>query len=368
MTKKKGLFMVQLPPPVHGVSIISQLIIQSKYINENIDIDVIPINTSNTLKQINEFSLLKFFKITANCVKLFLKLLKNKYDFVYFTSNLQGLAFYRDIFYIAIIKTFGVPRIYHLHGYTFLASSKYFFKMALCKWYFVDAKVIILANSFYQDISTLVKERNKFILHNGVPLNVSPDKIESIIKDRKNKEICTILFLSNIMESKGATVLLKALRLLKNESSNFKAIFAGEWINEEYKNIFVQLMHEYGLDNYIEFKGFCSGTKKDGVFKQSDIFVFPTLRDTWAIVILEAMEYALPVISSEEGAIPEIIKNGQEGYIVKKNDYTALAEKMKLLINDKQLRLKIGENARYKLINNYTFDEYERNFIKIINS
>lgn len=366
--KKKGLFMVQLPPPIHGVSVISQLITQSKYINEKIDIDIIPINSSLSLDEINEPSFRKIFKIVDNCVKLFLKLLKNRYEFVYFTSNLQGWAFYRDILYIAIIKLFKIPKFYHLHGYAYLSQQKRRFKTGLCKWYFKGAKVIILADSLYNDISSLVEEKNKFILHNGIPITVSQDKFNSIVKERQNQQTCRILFFSNIMESKGATVLLKALCLLKDKGCIFKAIFAGKWINQDYKIIFTQLTHNFCLDKHIELKGFCSGKRKEEVFSQSDIFVFPTLKDTWAIVILEAMEYALPVVSSEEGAIPEIITDGKEGYIVKKNDYITLAEKIETLINDKQLRLKLGENARKKVLENYSFTEYEKNFIKIINS
>lgn len=83
-------------------------------------------------------------------------------------------------------------------------------------------------------------------------------------------------------------------------------------------------------------------------WRNTDIFVFPTFysNETFGLVNLEAMEYSLPVISTNEGGIPDVVINGETGYTVEKNNPEALAEAIELLFKNPKLRIQMGQAGR----------------------
>jgi glycosyltransferase involved in cell wall biosynthesis len=98
---------------------------------------------------------------------------------------------------------------------------------------------------------------------------------------------------------------------------------------------------------------------------KSDIFTLPTYTECFPLSIVEAMQASLPVISTDEGAIPDIVDDNETGFIVNKKDPEDLADKLKILIEDKDLRLKMGQRGREKFLNNYTFEIFEKNMDQV---
>ena len=89
-------------------------------------------------------------------------------------------------------------------------------------------------------------------------------------------------------------------------------------------------------------------------------FVFPTYKEVFGLVNLEAMQWGLPIISSNEGAIPEVVLNGTTGYIVDPKDYAQIADHVLRLINDDQLRTRMGRAGREAYERSYTIESYEK--------
>ena len=85
--------------------------------------------------------------------------------------------------------------------------------------------------------------------------------------------------------------------------------------DEEYAH---DLLRHWGIEDYVEFHGATTGEAKRQAFVEADIFVFPTFFpvETFGIVNIEALEAGLPVITTPVAAIPEIIKDGINGYLV----------------------------------------------------
>ncbi|GAI08660.1 unnamed protein product, partial [marine sediment metagenome] len=102
------------------------------------------------------------------------------------------------------------------------------------------------------------------------------------------------------------------------------------------------------ISRYIEFLGYLRGEEKIQVFITSDIFILPTYHpEGFPYAILEAMSAGLPIISTPIGAIPEIIEDGANGFLIPPKIPYILAEKILTLIEDKSLREKMGaENMK----------------------
>ncbi len=109
------------------------------------------------------------------------------------------------------------------------------------------------------------------------------------------------------------------------------------------------------------------GEEKSRLFLQADIFCFPTYYppEAFPLVLLEAMQFGKPVVSTYEGAIPEIVDEGVTGFLVPPKDFHALSEKLEILIADSELRERMGKAGRMKFFEKYTVDIFERNLLKV---
>ena len=85
------------------------------------------------------------------------------------------------------------------------------------------------------------------------------------------------------------------------------------------------------------------------LYAESDLFVLPTLADCFGIAFVEAMATGLPVVATNVGGVPDILDDGQQGFVIQPNDGAALAQRIERLLADATLRLSMGKHARQKV-------------------
>jgi glycosyltransferase involved in cell wall biosynthesis len=360
MNKKKILCFLKLPPPVSGATKMNSLVNDSQLLRMNFDVSVIAAQYSEDSKSLGKPRFGKIIKFILFFFRLTRELIINRPDVVYFQLSPLGLAFIRDFIFIFLIKFFQIKILFHLHGKGIKkkAASNRFLKLVYT-FAFHNEYLICLSELLKEDIDS-VYSGTPFILPNAIkPLHftVMP----------KNDQLPQILFLSNLFISKGIFIFLDALSILNKERINFRSIIVGAEgdvsIEDLYKKIDL-----YGLGDVVEYIGAKYESEKLAILNSSDVLVFPTLEDVWGLVILEAMYCGIPVIASHEGAIPEIIDDGKTGFLVPKNDSTAIATKIEALLTDSTLRIAMGEESQRKFHLHYTDAVFENNLVKIFNS
>ena len=94
--------------------------------------------------------------------------------------------------------------------------------------------------------------------------------------------------------------------------------------------------------------------EKDVYFKQAEAFVLPSFNEAFPLVNIEAMEYKLPIVSTNVGGIPDEVVDGKNGYIIKDKDSQSLADSLCKLLGDESLRQKMGENGFQKFKAKFT--------------
>jgi len=354
---KKILFMLHLPPPVHGVSQINTIIKNSTIINNNLECDYINIATASDINDLGTQRIGKYLQIIKLIMSMFKHLISKKYDLIYITPSIPGIGFYKDSIFIILGKIFKKKIICHLHIQGFKKDAESTLKKKYYLSVFNGVKVVHLAESLYKDIETLVDKNNVYFIANGI-IPVDNSELNKKLDSNSNK--FEILFLSNMIEFKGPFLLLEALSNLLDRYNDIHITFIGKWQDEEFKRKFLDYVIEHSLEKYISVLGGIYGSDKNQYFRNANTFILPTRFEAFPLVLLEAMEFSLPVISTNEGAIPDIIDNNSTGFIIEKNNSLELIEKIEILINNKLLQKSLGENARKKFEENYSSNIMEQ--------
>ena len=160
--------------------------------------------------------------------------------------------------------------------------------------------------------------------------------------------------------------MLDACRILAGEGLSFRCVLAGKLTQDYPGNTLSEEICEKGLEGIVEYTGEKYGEDKWDAFSQADVFVHPSYNDCFPLVLLEALGAGLPVVSTMEGGIPDIVRNGETGFLCPPRDADALADRISQLLMDPDLRLRMGDAARRDYEARFTRKQFEENFFSVI--
>lgn len=350
------LFILHLPPPVHGAAMMGKYIRDSKLINDSFDCHYINLATAKSLQDIGKGSVRKIWIFARLLINIIREVRRVKPQLVYVTPNACGGAFYKDFVVVQTLKTLGCKVVAHYHNKGVATRQDKWFDDILYRHFFKGIKVILLAEALYHDIRKYVDRKNVFICPNGIPETpgVEPEA-------ERHNSIPHLLFLSNLLVSKGVLILLDACKILKGKGYSFVCEFVGGETAEINADRFEEEVRKRELNGISVYKGKKYGEDKTHAFENADIFVFPTFyaNECFPVVLLEAMQYGLPCISTNEGGIADIIDDGQTGFIVERKNAEALSEKIEILINNADMRMKMGQKGKLKFRRKFTAEHFE---------
>ena len=360
--KPKVLFIVPLPPPVHGSSMMCQYIKDSELINSSFSCDYVNLSVSRSMSEVHSFRWIKIWRFLCAYLLVMWKLLTNRYALCY-----VALAFHKSLLkdapFVLLCKLFRRKVVIHLHGKGASEDAKKSFYRWLLKLTFSNTKVIMLSWLLYPDVEQFVKREDVAICPNGIPeLN------KEVQRKIKENVVPRLIFLSNLIVSKGVLVLLDALKILKDKRYSFVCDFVGGETNEIDAKRFEDEVKVRKLNRLVIFHGKKYGDDKNQILEYSDIFVLPTSNDCFPLVLLEAMQNHLPCISTNIGGIKDVVKDGENGLICENNNPDSLANSIQRLLDEPKLRRKMGENGYEKYKETFTIGAFEVNLTSILQS
>lgn len=363
--KSKILFILHLPPPVHGSSMVGKYLKDSEIIRASFDREFINLSTSRTVDEIGKNPIFKIYRYILIILKIIFKIIRYNPDIVYLAITAKGAGFFKDFPVALIVKLFCKKLVLHYHNKGVHLKQHLFFYDLMYRVLFKKTKVILLANKLYNDIAKYVEEKNVFICPNGIPLSNFNVKISEKIE--KN-EVSKLLFLSNLIKSKGVYILLEALNILNAKGVKFQCNFVGGEgdITSTRLNSKISSLN---LEHCVNYLGKKYDRDKFKIFQKSDLFILPTYyhNECFPLVVLEAMQHGLPVISSDEGGISEIVDNNVTGFVLDELSPKNLAKKIKELVENNQMSKNMGKKGKLKFNKLYTLEIFENRIITILN-
>jgi len=233
-------------------------------------------------------------------------------------------------------------------------SNRYLVDKVLSK-----ARVIITPSRYYVEESKFLKKyRAKLIeIPNGIDLEIfnipySKDECRKLLGLDNTKKL--VLYLSALYPLKGPQILLKAIpEIIKTHKDTF-FVFVGGGEVDKYK----KLAEELGIQDWVRFTGYVEEKLKPLYYKASDIFVLPSIEtfEVFPLALLEAAASGLPMVVSDLNAFKCIIEDGYNGIVTRRGDPKALADAIIYLLENEDVRKKMGKNARRK-VENYSWEK-----------
>ncbi len=263
----------------------------------------------------------------------------------------SGLAFWKAGIFILLGKLFGAGTVAHLHGGMF---DKYY---AACrpwtrKWigrFFASSDMVVaLSEKWRQFLLTEVRGDFRVEIASNPVDRLFAEALEagqSAVSDGKK----VILFLGSLGRRKGVFDILQAAPAIFEKHPDARIIFAGAEESRGEKLRIDELCREKRLDEKATFIGVVTGRKKLSVFQNAMIYVLPSYGENLPFSLLEAMSLGLPVVTTPVGAIPEIVKDGENGFLVDPGDIRALASRVDRLLSDEPLRRAMAAANRARI-------------------
>ena len=224
--------------------------------------------------------------------------------------------------------------------------------------------VVVAPCRFIADLYKVKNEKLR-IIYNGIDLNDFSSKRDGWIKREYGISEDSILvgFFGGFSWRKGGRFFLESLPLVLQKRRDIVYIFAGGYENEI----------KEAKERYKEFQKnlLFLGRRFDvpGIMKEMDILVVPSLSDTTPNVILESYACGVPVIASNVGGIPEIVKDKETGFLIPPGNALSIAETVLMLCEHPSLREELSKNA-LKISTYYSkerlAEEYEKVFLELL--
>lgn len=230
----------------------------------------------------------------------------------------------------------------------------------------MSEKIIITQPKYFDRSPYLKKYREKIEV---VPVGVDINKFKPLNVDEEEHTLFFLSVLDKFHEYKGLKYLLKALRIVKNEIKDIKLIIGGEG---ELKTYYQELANHLGVGGNVNFVGFIPDDKLVEYYNRCSIFVLPSYssdQEGFGIVLLEALACGKPVVTTEIVGISEDVRKSNAGIIVKPHDVESLADAIIRILQDDNLRKKMGKNGR-KIAEKYSWkniaDMMEKIYIELL--
>jgi len=368
------LVLGQVPPPYHGQAVMISTWLSG--VHRDISIDFVPMRYSESVDEVGRFRLKKIYSLVGLLGSAISRLVTASIDVVYYPPAGAGREpLVRDILSLLVLRRFRRPIVFHFHAMGLEATyrslgrlSRWFFRAA----YFRPDVCICLAASNVAEVAFLQPAKTMVIPY-GIPDleevgtfskslgngGAHPTAVSEPLSASGAPE-ATVLFLGNLIPTKGVWRLLRLALRLGQAGENAKVVLIGAPPDSATMAEYRQ--HPAVASGRATFLGPLIGREKEAWLQSADVFCFPSSYESenFPVVLIEALRAGLPVVSTNWRGIPEIVEEARTGLLVDPEDEELLFQRVLWLLRDERLRRSMAMAARASYVERFTADEYVR--------
>lgn len=345
----------QTPPPVHGQALAIQRLVRARF--ERIVVHHVPMDFSTDMEEVGRVRLRKVWRLLRLVWRVLRMRFRTGARVLYYPPAGPVLVpVLRDMMFLSVVRPFFPTVVFDFHaaGLWDMEPRLPAPLRPVFRWAYHDAALAIHKYPQPPNQRTLAAQRCVV-----VPYGIE-DEFPAYEATQRQSQGFTLLFVGILTASKGIWTLLDALVELHGRGVGARAVFIGEFASDRTAAEWRERVVRPGLGERVQHLGRLEGDAKWREFRQADVFCFPSEYENEALplVVIEAMQFALPVVASDWRGIPSLVQDGVTGFLIGPRDPIALADRLERLAGDGTLRTRMGSEGRQRYLERFTVEAH----------
>ncbi len=354
-----------LPPPNFGHSMMYKMLMESSFVT-TFDITFLDMKFWSYAKH-KRITPDKIFKMVRYWLQFVGRIITKRPRYVLFNMSFDKMPFLKDYLFCVTGWALGRRIVLHDMGQylpELHASAGPVLRVLIGQLLSITHAIIVMGEKVRVDYTPFYDPKRIVVVPGSVE-----DSVDVLVTVQKDKDTVEVLYFSFLSVTKGIWTALKAIPIVIKANPKVHFTFGGPIESPELHAQMDAFIKEHHLEQNVTYVGYVGDVPgRTLCYRSSDIFIFPTHRDVFGLVLLHAMAESLPVVASIEGTIPEIIEDKVNGLLFEKGNETLLARNILTLAADQALRKKMGESSRHRYLGYYAPEVYGRNMVEAFRS
>ena len=340
------LVVSQLPPPVHGSTVMTKMLID---VMGELGHDVVLVDRrfSRDTSEVGRPGVRKGLAAIGLIARLWMALKKEKPPRAVFFCTNRTFSFLVDWILSEVLRRSGTPYINYIHtsGYTQLAARGRVWALLVARLLGGAEHTVCLSASMFEDVEPWVAKHLHTVIPNATrPAPPATATATPFLGDGP------VLFMSNLMEEKGIREFVELGLVLCQNDASVQFLIAGGTSDRHLLGELTERVSASGHADRILFNGPADQIQKWDLLRSCRLLVFPSRYrfEAQPLTLIEAMSQGTPILATRVGAIPDLLDSGRAGRLVPVDDFEALLEATAELIVQPEALADLGTNARHQ--------------------
>ena len=350
----------QTPPPFGGQAVMIRKFLDGSY--SGLRLFHVRLAFSDSMEEVGRFSMKKVGVLLATILRIWVARFRYRTPVLYYPpSGPNKVPVLRDLVLLCSTRWIFAQVVFHFHagGVSGFAGQlpawlRPFFRLAYGR-----PTLAIRTAEQNPDDGAALGAAHDVVVPNGVRDMRGSVPEPSFTSDGT----IVLLFTGVLIPSKGVRVLLEAVQMLIAQGQDVRLELMGRWGDAGFQQETMRFVEANGLAERVLFLGEKRDTEKFRHFAECDIFCFPSYfeAESFGLVLVEAMMFSKPVVTTRWRGIPSVVQDGVNGFKVPIRDARAVADKIRVLIGDPDLRRRMGAEGRRIFEERFTLERFHRN-------
>lgn len=338
MKSLRVLMAGHLPPPMSGIGTYYQTLLDSS-LPKRVNLQFI--DTSSRRRpgsETGKWSFSNLMSAIGDCVRFTRAALEYKPEICHIATSV-GLSFLKHSVCVVAARILGSKVLLHPH-----CSFYFFYERRGKAWQWFVRKVIglchgvVVLSNEWKGLEEAVPTRRLYYLPNAINLSSYEESGREKIASENDKPCLDVLYLGHLGKDKGSFDLICAAKtILRQEQGVVFNLVGQEQVVGDMQQLKAEVM-DAGLESSIFIRSAVTGEEKTGLFRSADLFVYPSYHEGMPMAVMEAMACGLPIIATQVGGLPDLVRPGVNGLLVPAGQPDQLANAIHQLVANPQMR------------------------------
>lgn len=354
-----------LPPPIGGMATYYQTLLNSS-LSKHVDYRFVQTSSQKRrLANSGRFTASNLIAAVRDCVR-FTHALASFHPQIVHIGTAFGLSFLKNSYCVLISRLLRKQVLLHPHC---SLSFLYFDRSKTWQWFFRQVirrtnGIVVLSQEWFQ-LESIVPGCKVFYLPNAVNLAEYREVFENRKAGSHRRDPLSILYLGYLGKAKGSFDLLEAAK--QTEERGVKMIFnlVGSELTPGELNLLHEKIQTLHLKAFVKLHEPVYDADKMALFRNADIFVYPSYHEGIPMAVLEAMGSGLPVVASRTGGLPDLVHDGVNGILIEPGHPVQLADALCSLAKNPSRRLAMQKESHQIVRDRFSMDRHVSQLINI---